>query len=188
MNDTKNVSPKLLAYLQSWHQTSTSKKAKQGIQVNLTFEQFFELFEPRQLNSLQAAIDANRIRYFMAKDNDFAFVLTWRSYAACSTGIFDPSTACITSRLKSRQINTPKSGDKLRAAHKQAISQALTGLEKSDDHKKALSEATKGKKKTPWTQERKDARAAQRQAQEAAKRKQAEHNGWTNLASKEAGQ
>lgn len=167
--DLTDVSPRLLAYLQSWHTTSTQKQVDAGNEVDLPFSDFLNLFTKRQIDSLQKAIDADRIRYQQSVENKFAFVLTWKSYAARSTGRFDKNTATICSRAKSAQINLPQKGDKLRDGHREGISQSLSGLEKSEEHKKAISEASKGQPKAAWTPERKEARKAQLAQKKAEK-------------------
>ncbi|WP_088184041.1 hypothetical protein [Sphingobium sp. Z007] len=184
MNSILNISPKLLAYLKSWHSTSTGKQAAAGHTVNLPFQDFLDLFEPRQLKTLQDAIDANRIRYLQNEDNKFAFVLTWKSYAARSTGQFNKDTATICSRQKSATINLPQSGDTLRDDHKAAISAKLSGVAKSDEHRANMSAAAKGSSKVAWTSERKEARKQQiaaKKAAEAATRKSSEDAAWARL-------
>jgi len=184
MNSILNISPNLLAYLKSWHQTSTGNKTAAGHTVDLPFQDFLDLFEPKQLKTLQDAIDANRIRYLQDKGNKYAFVLTWKSYAARSTGQFNKDTATICSRLKSKAINLPKAGDTLREDHKAAISAKLTGMAKSDEHRANMSEAAKGSKKAAWTPERKEARRqqiAEKKAAAAATRKAAEDAAWARI-------
>lgn len=165
-----HLSPALRAYLQSWYDTTAENKRADGVVVELTFPQFVGLFAKKQLASLQRSIDANRLRYLQGEKNAYAYVATWKSYAACSTNVWSVETATICSRSKSARINLPQAGDKLRPRHRQNISKSLTGLEKSDDHRTAISEATKGKPKAGWSDERRAARSAQRQAQEAEKR------------------
>lgn len=184
MNSILNISPNLLAYLKSWHQTSTGKKAAAGHSVDLPFQDFLDLFEPRQLKTLQDAIDANRIRYLQSVDNKFALVLTWKSYAARSSGHFNKDTATICSRLKSATINLPQAGDTLREDHKAAIAAKLTGVGKSDEHRANMSASAKGSKKAAWTPERKEARRQQiadKKAVDAATRKAAEDAAWARL-------
>lgn len=184
MNSILNISPRLLAYLQAWHSTSTQKQIDAGMDVDLPFQDFLNLFEVAQLNSLQRAIDANRIRYQMADTNDYAFVLTWKSYAACSTGKFNKDTATVCSRLKSAQINLPQAGDTLREDHKKAIAISLTGVPKTDDHRAAMSAAAKGNPKAAWSEERKEARRQQiadKKAAEQIARREAENAAWARL-------
>ncbi|OAN51861.1 hypothetical protein [Sphingobium sp. TCM1] len=166
----ENISPKLLAYLKSWYETTTKSKTAAGVVVNLTFDQFVSLLEKRQIVSLQKAIDANSIRYLQDENNPYAYVATWKSYAACSSGVYDINTACICSRMKSGQINLPAAGDKLRPSHCANISKSLKGVEKTEEHCQAISQAKKGKSISGWSDERRAARSALRQAQEAAKR------------------
>ena len=166
----ENISTQLLAYLNSWYSTTVKSKANAGNTVNLTFDEFLSLFEKRQLASLQKSIDANRIRYQQDEKNQFAYVATWKSYAACSSGIYDINTALICSRMKSAQVNLPQAGDKLRPGHCANISKSLTGKAKSEDHCKNISEGKKGKEIVKWTEERKAARRELRQAQKAAKK------------------
>lgn len=164
------ISPALMGYLRSWYDTTVQNKRAGGVVVELTFPEFLTLFKPRQLRTLQIAIDANRLRYLQDIENGFAFVATWKDYAARSTNNWNLATATICSRTQSARINLPQAGDKLRPEHCANISKSLTGLEKSEEHKLAISEGSKGKPKAAWTPERRAARSAQRKAQEAAKR------------------
>ncbi|WP_152639779.1 hypothetical protein [Sphingobium bisphenolivorans] len=166
----ENISHQLAAYLRSWYETTVKSKTAAGVTVNLTFDEFLALFEKRQLNSLQKAIDANSIRYLQDEHNPYAYVATWKSYAACSSGVYDVNTALICSRMKSAKINLPAAGDKLRPSHCANIRRSLTGVEKTEEHCQAISEAKKGKPIAGWSEERKTARRELRQAQEAAKR------------------
>lgn len=162
-----DISPRLLAYLASWHATSTKRKAAQGIQVDLSFDEFLVLIDKRQMKSLQRAIDSNRIRDQQNEKNPFAYVLTWKSYAACSSRVFNRDTACVCSRMKSARINLPQAGDKLRPEHAAAIGAKLRGKAKTPEHRKAISQGSRGTSKTPWTEERKAARRAQIVARKA---------------------
>jgi len=166
----ENISTQLMAYLKSWHPTTVRRKTGAGMIVNLTFDEFLSLFEKRQLSSLQKAIDADRIRYQQDEKSPYAYVATWKSYAACSSGIYNIETALICSRMKSSKINLPTAGDKLRPSHCASISKSLAGKGKTEEHCLAISDAKKGKKISGWTEERKAARRTLRQAQEAAKR------------------
>jgi hypothetical protein len=164
------ICPKLEGYLRSWHNTAITRKAAAGYAVDLPYEDFLGLFQKHQLVSLQKRIESNSIRYFMAETNSMAYVLTWVSYSACSSRVFDKTTATVCARWKSAQINLPAKGDELRPEHKASIGESLRGVAKTDDHKKAISEGCKGVSKAGWSAERKAARSALRQAQEAAKR------------------
>lgn len=184
MNHASNLSSRLLAYLQSWHTTSTQKQAEAGHVVDLPFQDFLNLFEQRQLKTLEDAIEANRIRYLMDAKNKYAFVLTWKSYAARSSGVFNSETATICSRMKSQILSKPKAGDTLRDGHKAAIATTLTGVAKSDEHRANMSIAAKGNSKAAWTPERKEARRQQiadKKAEAAVKRKEAENAAWAKL-------
>jgi len=165
-----NISPRLMAYLKSWFGTSTEKQRNAGVEVTLSFAEFISLFEPRQIKSLEKAIQRNSIRDQQNENNKYAYVLTWKSYAACSTRVLSLETAIVCSRMKSAKLNLPKKGDKLRQSHRASLSKAKTGKRQTDDHRKAISDGSKGVRKAPWTEERKAARRALRQAQEAAKK------------------
>ena len=160
----------LLGYLRSWHLTSTQKQRDAGHYVDLTFAEFLNLFATKQLRRLRIALMDGRIKHVQNKENERALVLTWRSYAARSSGEFTSETAYVCTRAKSLEVNRSQAGDTLRGEHKAAIKDSLTGLSKSDAHKAAISEATRGTTKQPWTDERKAARRELRQQQEAAKR------------------
>ena len=161
-----NLSERLMAYLTSWHAGTVRKKREAGYLVTLTFPQFVALFKDRQLASLQRAIDANRLRYLQDKKNPLAYVATWRSYDACSTGVYSADTACICSRQKSKAINKVQKGSKLRSTHCKAISDGLTGKPRSDEAREAISAGKKGVPIRGWTEERK----AERRALLAAKK------------------
>lgn len=171
---SKPISDSLLAYLTKWHATTVERKLADGNQVDLPFNDFLSLFEKRQLNSLQKAINEGRLQGLQDRDNDLAYVATWVSYAACSSGIYDKTTACICSRRKSLAINLPKPGDTLRPGHRRNISKGLTGVPKSDDHRANISEAKKGVKIGGWTDERR----AKRKADLAAKKAALKRVGW----------
>jgi len=168
----ENISPRLMAYLKSWYATTTRNKAEAGATIELTFEQFVGLMEKRQLASLQKAIDNNSIRYQQDENNPYAYVATWQSYAACSTGIYSKDTACICSRMKSQKINLAGPGDTLRPSHVANISKSLTGKPKSEEHCENISAGKKGRPIASWTDERK----AERRAQIAAKKAVQEAN------------
>ena len=173
----ENISHQLVAYLRSWYETTVKSKTAAGVLVNLTFDEFLSLFGKRQLASLQKALDANSIRYLQDEKSPYAYVATWKSYAACSSGVYDINTALVCSRMKSAKVNLPAAGDKLRPSHCASISKSLTGVETTDDHCQAIREAKKGKKIAGWSDERKAARSELRQAQEAAKRAANEASG-----------
>lgn len=170
MTSMANISPNLLKYLQAWFTTATKQKIKSGNVVDLSFAEFLDLFQKHQLASLQKAIDANRIRYLQDEKNSMAYVLTWVSYAACSSRVFNKETATVCARWKSAQINLPQKGDELRPEHREAIAKGLQGKAKTEDHKKAISDGSKGVRKAGWSQERKDERSRLRREQEAAKK------------------
>ncbi|UYY77480.1 hypothetical protein [Sphingomonas sp. R1] len=154
------ISANLEAYLRSWHKTSTTQKIKDGIYVDLSFSDFLNLFSKKQLVSLEKHIAENSIRYLMSPENPYAYVLTWASYNACSTRVFNKETACITSRMKSEKINKPQKGDKLRESHKVSISKGLKDKPKSEEHRKNISESMKGQKRGPMSDEQKAIRSA----------------------------
>lgn len=148
------------AYLHRWYEESLRTKEAQGYTIDLSFEHFLALFSPKQLRSLEQSYVDGRIYHVQAAANPLAYVLTWKSYAACSTGLFNRNTACICSRQKSRQINMPNKGDVLRPSHRKKLSRKLTGVPKLQEHKDAISAASKGKPKAAWTPERKAERRA----------------------------
>ncbi len=175
------LSDRLTAYLQSWHKTSTKKQVDAGHVVKLPFDDFMSLFNKDQLKTLQDAIDANRLRYLQDAKNEFAFVLTWASYAARSSGQFNKDTAMICSRLKSRTVNFVEKGSNLRPSHAEKISKSLTGKPKDEDHKKNIGNANRGKPKAAWDDERKAARRkliADKKATEAEARRPVESAAW----------
>ena len=157
----KHSTKALLGYLKSWHLTSTPKQRDAGHYVDLTFCEFLNLFDTKQLRKLRIALMDGKIKQAQNEENERALVLTWRSYAARSSGEFTSETAYVCTRAKSFEINRSQAGDTLRSDHVENIRDSLTGLPKSDAHKAAISEASKGKPKAGWSEERKAARRAQ---------------------------
>jgi hypothetical protein len=168
------LSPELETYLLKWHATSTGEKAAQGNTIDLPFEAFLALFAKRQLITLQKAIDGKYLQSMQARDEPYSLVLTWRSYAACSSGIFNADTACVCARFLSKAQNMPKAGDKLRPGHVANIAASLTGVEKTPEHCQAISDGKKGVKIAGWSDERKLARSQQIAAKKAANAAQSE--------------
>jgi hypothetical protein len=161
-----NLSEELAAYLTKWHATTVKKKLHAGCEVNLSLDEFVSLLEKRQLNSLQKAMDEERLEGQQNSRSPFAYVATWKSYAARSTNIYNAQTAVICSRMKSERINRPMPGDVLRPAHREKISHGLTGRELTPEHRQNISHGCKGVPKAAWTEQRK----ADRRAQLAAKK------------------
>lgn len=144
------LSPRLKAYLQSWFNTATGRKRAQGLIVELTFEQFVQLFKPRQIKTLEDAIAANRLRYLQQAANPFAFVLTWTSKEARAAGVFNASTAMVCSRQRSQQIHHLRAGDSHRPdtlvkmrKPKSASHKANMKKPKSEEHKARMAEAAR---------------------------------------------
>jgi hypothetical protein len=165
-----DLSPNLLAYLKSWHNTTITRKSQAGYTVDLPFEDFLGLLSKRQLSSLQKAIDEHRLQSQQSRESPYALVATWRSYAACSSGRYDKTTATICSRMKSAPINMPRAGDKLRDSHRTRISEGLAGKRKSAEHRQAISQACAGTPKAGWSDERKAERRKLLAAKKAAAR------------------
>ncbi len=174
------LSSALRGYLSSWYDTTAENKRNQGVIVELTLEQFIGLFGTRQLRSLQKSIETNRLRYMQGIDNAFAYVATWKSYAACSSNVWSVDTALICSRSKSATVNLPQAGDKLRPGHCENISKGLKGRTLSDDHRRNISDGCKGVPKPKWSDEKRakfKAVAAKREAAKRAAREAAKASG-----------
>ena len=180
------LSPELTDYLTKWFNTSCAKQVAKGVIVNLTYSDFIELLTPRRAKSLQKAIDQGRLTGQQHEENPYAYVLTWISYAARSTYVFDKATACVCTRMESRSRNLMKQGDTMRPEHRDNLSRALTertfsdehrdslsasltGLAKTDEHRRAISESMKAVPPREWTQEQKDKMVATRAANKARK-------------------
>jgi hypothetical protein len=167
---TLTLSDELRSYLEKWFNTSTANQTRRGVEVRLTLEQFHELIGPKRAASLQRAIDQNRLAGQMHEENPYAYVLTWASYNARSTNVFDETTAIVCTRLESSRRKLPQKGDTLRASHRQALSKKLSGRTLSQDHKDNISKGRSGQPGRVWTQEQKDAASERRRAVEAAKK------------------
>jgi hypothetical protein len=163
------LSHRLRSYLESWHKTSTTRKRNQGIKVDLSFDAFTALFSQKQFETLENAIWHNRLVFLQNRANRLAFVLTWRSYAARSTNVFNSETAMICCREKSARINKAGAGDVLRPAHAAKIRKALTGKPKTAKHRNNISKGCKGKPKVQWTDDRKAERRALNEAKRSAR-------------------
>lgn len=184
-----SISSELETYLKKWHNSTLTSKRKSGHQVDLSYADWLGLFSERQLNTLEKAIASNRLGSLQHKSNDLALVATWQSYAACSSGIYDKSTARICARKTSKAINLPKKGDKLRPSHVAKVAEKLTGVVKTEDHRQNISDGKKGQPIAGWGEDRKAAKSeamkayhAKRKAEQEAVRKAAEDAAWARLA------
>lgn len=134
------------AYLRSWFNTSIENKRKAGAVIELTYEQFMEhVITPRQVKSLDKAYSEFRLKDQQAISNPYAYVITWVSYSAKTTNIYNVNTAVVTTRVKSSIISKPKKGEKLRPSHVANLSKSMTGKKKSDDHRRNISDSMKGR-------------------------------------------
>lgn len=167
----KHSTKALLGYLKSWHLTSTQKQRDAGHWVDLTFCEFLNLFDTKQLQKLRIALMDGKIKETQNENNEQALVLTWRSYAARSTEEFTRDTANVCTRAESFTINRSGAGDTLRPSHVENMSKGLTGRKLTDDHRANISEGCKGVSKAPWTEERRARMSARRQAEEGAKQR-----------------
>lgn len=164
------ITPELEEYLHKWYKTSTEAKRANGVTIDLSFGDFLSLLTEKRAASLQKAIEGNYLHRQMARDNPYAYVLTWQSYAARSSSVFNLNTATICTRMKSQMLAIPQKGDKLRDSHKANLSKRLTGRQLSTSHKRNISEARKAQPGRQWTPEQKAATSERAKAREAAKR------------------
>ncbi|KQN09060.1 hypothetical protein [Sphingomonas sp. Leaf28] len=166
----KHSTKALLGYLRSWHLTSTGKQRNKGHYVDLTFCEFLNLFDTKQLQKLRIALMDGKIKEVQNETNEHALVLTWRSYAARSSEEFTSETAFVCTREESFKINRSGTGDTLRPSHVHNMSEGLKGRTLSDEHRANISEACKGVAKPTWSEEKREKFKAVAAKREAAKR------------------
>lgn len=157
-----NINERTDAYLLAWYTTSVAKKSGKGAQIELTYEQFRQMLGRKRYNQIRDAIHRCYINTFMDENNPAAYVLTWRSYAACSTKIYNVQTATICTRAESKILNRARKGDVLRPEHVAKLSKALTGRTLTDEHRQNISDGKKGKPGRKWTPEQLAKRAETR--------------------------
>lgn len=168
----------LNTYMRGWYDKVAQKQSKRGILFALTYEDFLELWGQRRLATMQKHLDDGTIYARMSGNNPFAFVVTWKSYAAKQSGVMNLETAQVCTRSKSKSDNGMRRGDKHSQEVKDRISASKLGKTHSEDHRKALSAALTGVKKGPMSAEHKAkiaasmkaARAASKAAQQAGQR------------------
>lgn len=171
----------LTDYLAKWFTTATTRMAKKGISVEISFVDFVsKVITPRQIASLQKTMDEGWLNSRQASSSDLAYVISWKSYAARSTNVYNLETAAFCTRSESKARAKASKGEKLRPSHCDKISAGLRNKPKSEEHRDSISEALTGrtlseehraslkKPKKPWTEERR------RQSSEAAKARAAE--------------
>lgn len=169
----------LQEYFVKWFTSAVTRMASKGVTIDITFLDFMtKVVTPRQYASLQKTMDAGWLNSRQATSNDRAYVITWKSYAARTSNVFNLETACFCTRAESEKRSKPAKGEALRPSHRANISKKLRGVPKTEEHAGAISEALTGrtlslehkqnlkKPKAPWTEERK----AQRRAQIAARK------------------
>ena len=164
------MTPELTAYMQSWFDKVAQKQTKRGITFALTFDEFLELWGTRRLATMQKHMEDGSIYARMSGNNPFAFVVTWKSYAAKQAGVMNSETAQVCTRSKSKADNGMRKGDKHSQAVKDRISASKQGKTHSESHRLALSQALIGKKRGPMTEEHKAKLSAAMKAARARRR------------------
>ena len=154
------LTPRLVRYLQSWHKTSTTRQKAKGNAVELSYTQFLSLFTDGQLLALEWAAYKGSLGVLQNEESKDALVLTWRSYDAVCSKLFNVNTAFICTREMSAQVCRMKAGDNHTPTAKKKIGAAQKGKPKSAAHKAKISQSTKGKPKAGWSPERRAARSA----------------------------
>lgn len=171
----------LTDYLAKWFATATTRMTKEGVSVEITFVDFVnKVITPRQIASLQKTKDEGWLNVRQARTSDLAYVISWKSYAARSTNVYNLDTAAFCTRAESKARAKASKGERLRPSHCEKISAGLRDKPKAEGHCQNIREALTGrtlseehranlkKPKQPWTEERR------RQSSEAAKARAAE--------------
>lgn len=141
------MTPKLEKYLRGWLAKSEARQTQNGVTFNITFGDFEQLWGRARIKKLEGFMADASIHARMNSDNPYAYVLTWKSYAASKGGVMDLQTAQITTRMKSRIDCQMRKGDRHTATTRALISQKTRGVPKSADHRQSISESMKGKNK-----------------------------------------
>lgn len=177
----------LREYFVKWFTTATTRMIGEGVKVEISFLQFMnEVVTPRQYASLQKTMDEGWLNSRQAANQDLAYVITWKSYSARSTNVYNLDTAAFCTRSESKARAKPAKGETLRNSHREKISQASTGVPKTEEHCSNISEGLTGRvfsethrqnlknPKKPWTEERRRRSSEARKAAAAAKKEKAQ--------------
>lgn len=165
------MTPALTTYLTGWYEKSRARQIENGKVFELTLEEFFGLWSPKQIAKLEVLLLDGKAYERMRKKNMLAWVLGWTSREAFLAGVMNAETALIQTRSRSMEITGMQKGDKHSQASKDAISSKLKGKPKSDEHNALNSERMIGKNKgRVMSQAEKDMRREKALARHARER------------------
>lgn len=149
-------------WLRSQHSKAAVYQSANGINFDLTLEDYISLWSTYRLNKLEKLILTNRIKGFQ-KNPRHAWVLSWRSKRDRAAGTMNKVTARILQRWESevvfriqrgetqsasarRKIGDARRGKPLTAQHKAAIGNSRRGIQQTAEHKRKRIEAMRATK------------------------------------------
>lgn len=186
--NNETISDELAEILERKYEAAKRYQKKQGVQFDLTLNEYIDLIQRPQIQSMEKKLKKGTLKRFMK--SDFGYCLTWKDRPSRATKIMNAETAVFVNRQKSKRnqqfvkgdthtqeskdaISKGKTGQKQSEETKAKISASKTGTKASDETRAKQSAAKKGRK---LTDEQKAAIAEGQRARHAA-RKAAKENG-----------
>jgi hypothetical protein len=135
-------------WLRTQYEKSRGYQIGNGIQFNLKFQEYIDLWGARRLRRLEQLIRDGLIEGFQ-RHKKWAWVLTWRRKEDRLHGDMNPATAVIATREESTRKFFLKKGEKHSDKTKKSIGDKHRGKTITQKHRNAISAAKKGKRQTP---------------------------------------
>lgn len=149
------MTPQLSLFLQGWYEKAELRQSGKGRIIDLSYEDFLGLFSKRQLDTLEKHMADGSIYGRQNRENKYALVLSWKSFALSQAGVMHPEAMQICARWKSEADCRMGKGDKHSAKSKAKISKARTGTTHKPETKAKISSSMQGvnvgRKDTPET-------------------------------------
>lgn len=154
--DAAFIREDILEYLQSWFHRKHREKARNGIMLNLTFQEWLDLWGKRRINSLTQWKDQGtlyvRMRRATKEDsNPNGYVFSPVSFAASQSLVQDKSNMQICTRGKAAIDCRMKKGDKHTERSIAKISNTKKGIKRNPDSNRKTSETMTGMTRRPMT-------------------------------------
>lgn len=182
--DAASIREDILEYLQKWFDKVHAKKVRQGKTLNLTFQEWLDLWGKRRINSLtqwqdQGYLYAKMRRSTKDDPNDNGYVFSPISFAASRSLVQDKSNMQICTRGQAKLDCRMKKGDKHTDDSIAKISNKKKGVTRNPDSNRKTSETMKGMKRRPMTPAEKEKKREKALAYHARRRaeKEAAANG-----------
>lgn len=177
--DQSKVREDILAYLQSWFEKVHAKKANKGVTLNLSFQEWLDLWGKRRISSLTKWKDEGSLMARMRRStpddlNDNGYVFSPISFAASQSDVQDKANMQICTRGKAKLDCRMKKGDKHTPQSIARISKSKSGKKNSDDHNRKIAATMTGMKRRPMTDAEKADKREKALAYHARKRAEKE--------------